>query len=966
MSVSYEVTMDILQKCQKWNQEGQFDEVIKALDGIARNERTPEMDLQLVLALTNQGARVKNGRYMIESAIEILQPHEDLLGKSFMWNFLMGNAHFLLNEEGRALKYLECACEANPDEVSCKENIALCIKRLTMPVYKRSYRVRVMMAWLSFVDQEKEILRLVQNLDQEGYGDRVLQKLLAIFGPVLPNTRIAVTPIFFMYEIMFTPDGSDVALHALNYLKQHAPKRIKNGYWRFVIGRPARRDISLKLDGDEFKGSDVKLWLTKNDELFDVCAYCPKLLPTKGISYNYASMVLEYLMDIAIGEIANMRYIFNFDILEKPKSGKFIYLRDLKEKLISEGCDLDIDAEQYLESNYTEYGGQPDKNRHKIWREDIYSGSLSALELLECYFTGNDRTMDKLHENGICAGFIAFSLSGFKGSNRVNKIIAFREKFEDYLTEDGLGHVATVVGSAIGIGYGYVDVMIWDLRPFLDAVYDFFNESDIEHVIFHSFRRNVGTITLKQAHDDGQTHNFGINYVRSYQARDAADKHAKSKLDEHNTKLIAYDPTQAQAFYAQIEELNDNNENLKCIAALKSVERKYWDYNHAYLIARALQNYAIKGDGLQRTPRYKADLALLRSIELLTTFKTKGKIDFRKFKYLALGYKYLYDQEERAITYAKKWASHAPDDESALKLIDECKEAIDKRSTPLIESINDVIDTAFIEDSDAMDEDVEFSSEHIANLPSFILLDKFGFDKEALIENLKSQWGIVNERGEGKQNIPLTANGNSNAEVVIMRQGNKEVIISYIPLKIPQDLKMAARTNYMWPQALAAAKKHKALIVVSVAGDKSELMDLAMLLAKVTAACCSLKSASAVYMNDVLVQKDFYIKAASAIKENKLPLDCWIWFGIRKTKKGYSAYTSGLEAFGKDELEVLDADCEPEQLRKFVYDFADSILSQDLTLADGSSISINGGKVHNIERSKGVALPDRQTLKIEY
>ncbi|MGN8853092.1 DUF4261 domain-containing protein [Anaerobiospirillum succiniciproducens] len=958
--------MDILQKCQKWNQEGHFDKVIKSLDGIVPNERTPEMDLQLALALTNQGVRVKNGSHMIERVIELLEPHEELLGKSFMWNFIMGNAYFLLNEEGRALKYLECASEAEPDDESSKANIALCIKRLTMPVYKRSYRARVLMAWLSFVDQEKEILRLLKNLGQDGYGDRVLQKLLAIFSPVLPNTRIAVTPIFFMYEIMFTPDGSDVALHALNYLKQHAPKRLKNGvYWRFVIGRPTKRDISLKLDGDEFKGSDVKLWLTKNNGLFYVCAYCPKLLPTKGISYQYASMVLEYLMDIAIGEIANMRYIFNFDILEKPKSGKFIYLSDLKEKLISEGCDLDIDAEHYLETNYTEYGGQPDKNPH-IWREDIYSGSLSALELLECYASGNDRIMDKLHENGICAGFIAYSLSSFKGSDRAEKIIAFREKFEDYLTKDGLGDVAKVVGSAIGIGYGYVDVMVWDLRPFLDAAYDFFNESDIEHVVFHSFRRHVGTVTLKQAHDDGQTHDFGINYVRSPQVQNAADKHAKSKQHEHNTKLIAYDPTQAQAFYAQIEKLNTQNEYLKCITALESVDRKYWDYNHAYILARALQNYAIKGDRLEQTPIYKADEALLRSIELLKYFKTKGKIDYRKFKYLALGYKYLYDQEERAITYAKKWASHAPDDESALKLIDECKEAIDKRTIPLIELINDAKATELIDDSADMEDDVEFSSEHTANLPSFILLDKLGFDHEALIDNLKSQWGIVNERGEGKQNIPLTANGNLNTKVVIMRQGNKEVIISYIPLKIPQDLKMAARNNYKWPQALAAAKKHKALIVVSVAGDKSELMDLAMILAKVTAACCSLKSASAVYMNDVLVQKDFYINAASAIKENKLPLDCWIWFGIRKTKKGYSAYTSGLEAFGKDELEVLDADCEPEQLRKFLYDCADCILSQDMTLADGSSISINGGKVHNIERSKGVALPGRQTLKIEY
>ena len=130
MSVSYEVTMDILQKCQKWNQEGHFDKVIKSLDGIVPNERTPEMDLQLALALTNQGVRVKNGSHMIERVIELLEPHEELLGKSFMWNFLMGNAYFLLNDEGRALKYLECASEAEPDDFSSKVNIALCILSL--------------------------------------------------------------------------------------------------------------------------------------------------------------------------------------------------------------------------------------------------------------------------------------------------------------------------------------------------------------------------------------------------------------------------------------------------------------------------------------------------------------------------------------------------------------------------------------------------------------------------------------------------------------------------------------------------------------------------------------------------------------------------------------------------------------------------------------------------------------------
>ena len=529
MSVSYEVTMDILQKCQKWIQEEHFNKVIKALDGIEPNERTPEMDLQLALALTNQGARVKNGSHMIQRAIELLESHEQLLGKSFMWNFIMGNAYFLLNEEGRAIKYFECASEEDPDEFSSKSNIALCIKRLTMPVYERSYRARVLMACLSFADQEREIRRLLDNLDKEGYADRVLQKLSAIFLPVLPTKRIAAIPHILHYELVFSPDGGDYALHQLLFLKQQFKKIIKR-HWNITLGTKASKDISYKRDGIELIGGDVKLWVTKEDDtLFNVSAYCPKLLQTRSENYALASWYLYNFIDIAIGEIATMRYIHDLDVLDKPKSGKFIYLNELQSTLRSKGCDLDISAEQYLASTFQLYNGKPDNNPYKIWREDICAGTTSAPELLDRYETGDERLLDELHKQGICAGFIAFSLYNFIGSDRAEKILAFSDKFKDYLTKDGLGDVVKVVGTAVGLGYGYVDVMIWDLRPFLDAVYDFFNESDIEHVIFHSFRYKVGTVTIKQTQDDGQTHNFGINYVRSYQVQDAADKHAKNK-----------------------------------------------------------------------------------------------------------------------------------------------------------------------------------------------------------------------------------------------------------------------------------------------------------------------------------------------------------------------------------------------------------------------------------------------------
>ncbi len=955
MSVSYEVTMDILQKCQKWIQEEHFSKVIKALDGIEPNERTPEMDLQLALALTNQGARVKNGSHMIQRAIELLESHELLLGKSFMWNFILGNAYFLLNEEGRALKYFECASEEDPDEFSSKSNIALCIKRLTMPVYERSYRARVLMACLSFADQEREIRRLLDNLDKEGYAHRVLQKLSAIFLPVLPTKRIAAIPHILHYELVFSPDGGDYALHQLLFLKQQFKKIVKR-HWNITLGTKASRDISYKRDGIELIGGDVKLWVTKEDDtLFNVSAYCPKLLQTRSENYALASWYLDNFIDIAIGEIANMRHIYDLDILDKPKSGKFIYLYELESTLRSKGCDLDISAEQYLASTFKLYNGKPDNNPYKIWREDICAGTTSAPELLDRYETGDERLLDELHKQGICAGFIAFSLYNFIGSDRAEKILAFSDKFKEYLTKDGLGDVVKVVGTAVGLGYGYVDVMIWDLRPFLDAVYDFFNESDIEHVIFHSFRYKVGTVTIKQTQDDGQTHNFGINYVRSYQVQDTADKHAKSKRGKRNTKLIAYDLTQPQAFYEQIEKLNTQNEYLKCITALESVDRQYWDYNHAYLLVRALQNYAIKGDRLQQTPIHKADEALLRSIMLLKEFKAKGKNDVRRFKYLALGYKSLYDQEERAITHAKKWASLDPDDESALKLIDECKATIAERSTPLIYKPN------YAESKEDEDEGTDSKGLFFC----CILLDKIGFYKAALIKNLETQWGIVCNAEEGDNSNHWVIKDKS-SEALIVKQGKLFAIVGYNPRRLSENLEMAAYDNYMWEGAQAAPQNYKANITITIMGRKGDLMQRAKLFAKVTAACCSLKSASAVYINDVLVQKDFYINAASLIKENELPLDCWIWFGIHKTKKGYSAYTYGLEAFGKDELEVLDADCDPNQLRNFLYDVAENIIKNDLTFKDGDIIGFSAEDEHAITRSEGVALRGLQTLKIEY
>ena len=49
--------MEVLQQCKKWNQNGEYQKIIDAVEAIPREERTPEMDSELqqaYSALNNQ------------------------------------------------------------------------------------------------------------------------------------------------------------------------------------------------------------------------------------------------------------------------------------------------------------------------------------------------------------------------------------------------------------------------------------------------------------------------------------------------------------------------------------------------------------------------------------------------------------------------------------------------------------------------------------------------------------------------------------------------------------------------------------------------------------------------------------------------------------------------------------------------------------------------------------------------
>ena len=105
--------------------------------------------------------------------------------------------------------------------------------------------------------------------------------------------------------------------------------------------------------------------------------------------------------------------------------------------------------------------------------------------------------------------------------------------------------------------------------------------------------------------------------------------------------------------------------------------------------------------------------------------------------------------------------------------------------------------------------------------------------------------------------------------------------------------------------------------------------------------------------------------AAEVMKEGELPVYNWIWFGLYQKQNRIYSYTYGLTAFGKDEIEVLDAKATPVDVRNFLFSMVYYVLSSDVTLHDGETIGFSKRDKHAITRSKGVALPG-MTIKIAY
>ena len=486
--------MELLEQCQKWNENDEFQKIIDALEAIPAGERTPELDSELARAYNNLAQ--PGDRELFEKAIALLEPHEEYFQGDHCWNFRMGYAYYYLDQEGPALRYFEQALKARPGDEDTQEYIDDCRRRLSLPRFEKNFRERTQEAWTAFTQIEAE-LRTIMDTDQlRERGEEIMEKCGRALKLALPSPAFELGFNGEKYELILSPEGLRSRLFPLVYFQEQAPEPVLE-HWNIWVGRQPCEGFELRAGEIEVRAEDVQVWAEKTaDSQMNLVLYCEKLTPLLKEDADRVWWALSMLVDQTIGEVSAIALIAGFDVCAEPKDEPAILLSELPQLVQSMGLSLWRDGSDYLENSYIAYELEPVEDPEADWRLDVYTGSCRLPVMINEYLTSCTDTVDEYHKDGITAGFLCYPVDEFSGENRAEQILQFRDALQAAIQEHAGGEAVTFLGGATGLYYGYLDFLAWDLPAVLDAAKDFFADSNAVQGLFHVFRRDVGTVRL--------------------------------------------------------------------------------------------------------------------------------------------------------------------------------------------------------------------------------------------------------------------------------------------------------------------------------------------------------------------------------------------------------------------------------------------------------------------------------------
>ncbi|THU37967.1 DUF4261 domain-containing protein [Niastella caeni] len=202
----------------------------------------------------------------------------------------------------------------------------------------------------------------------------------------------------------------------------------------------------------------------------------------------------------------------------------------------------------------------------------------------------------------------------------------------------------------------------------------------------------------------------------------------------------------------------------------------------------------------------------------------------------------------------------------------------------------------------------------------------------------------------------------------VFRIGDEMVAIAHMDIPIPKgDIEATAQYSYNWQTALEDTKDHKSHLIVSVMQGGQDQIKRFKLFTQVLCSLLRTTNAIGVYKGNqsLLIPKEDYLNEAEVMSEEYLPLNLWIYFGLRMTENGNAGYTYGLKEFNKTEMEIVNSSKTLEDIRGFLFNIAHYVLDYDVAFQDGQTVGGSAEEKIAISFSKGQFV-EGETFKLAY
>jgi hypothetical protein len=200
--------------------------------------------------------------------------------------------------------------------------------------------------------------------------------------------------------------------------------------------------------------------------------------------------------------------------------------------------------------------------------------------------------------------------------------------------------------------------------------------------------------------------------------------------------------------------------------------------------------------------------------------------------------------------------------------------------------------------------------------------------------------------------------------------GKALVALGLMPAPIPwQDLEGPCATSWLWPQAGHVLKKHKQHLIVTISDERPPVERTKLLSQVVAAILATCPQALGVYWGNatLVISPQLFREFAVRMLPDGLPLYIWIDFRIGPGKDGKSAgFTQGMKWFDHMELESLNANEPPGELRERMFGLCCYLIENGPVIRDGDTVGQDAKEQIRVVYSPSAFGHKGQVMRLDY